>query len=33
MDSDAVVAHKFLEPSNITFQEVFDFAFKRFILY
>jgi L-2-amino-thiazoline-4-carboxylic acid hydrolase len=31
MDSETTVKHKFLEGSNMTFQEVFDFAFKSLI--
>ena len=31
MDIETTVKHKFLEDSNMTFQEVFDFAFKRLI--
>jgi len=31
MDIETTVEHKFLEGSNMTFQEVFDFAFKKFI--
>ena len=31
MDVETTVKHKFLEGSNMTFQEVFDFAFKRLI--
>ena len=31
MDTETIVKHKFLEDSNMTFQEVFDFAFKRLI--
>ena len=31
MDIETTVKHKFLEGSNMTFQEVFDFAFKSFI--
>jgi L-2-amino-thiazoline-4-carboxylic acid hydrolase len=31
MDIDTTVKHKFLEDSNMTFQEVFDFAFKSLI--
>jgi L-2-amino-thiazoline-4-carboxylic acid hydrolase len=31
MNVGTVVKHKFLESSNMTFQEVFDFAFKTFI--
>ena len=31
MDIELTVGHKFLEDSNMTFQEVFDFAFKSLI--
>jgi hypothetical protein len=31
MDAETTVKHKFLEGSNMTFQEVFDFAFKSLI--
>ena len=31
MDVETTVKHKFLEGSNMTFQEVFDFAFKKLI--
>jgi hypothetical protein len=31
MDMETTVKHKFLEGSNMTFQEVFDFAFKSLI--
>jgi len=31
MDVETIVKHKFLEGSNMTFQEVFDFAFKSLI--
>ena len=31
MDVETTVKHKFLEDSNMTFQEVFDFAFKSLI--
>ena len=31
MDPETTVKHKFLEESNMSFQEVFDFAFKRLI--
>jgi hypothetical protein len=31
MDIETTVKHKFLEDSNMTFQEVFDFAFKSLI--
>ena len=31
MDVETVVKHKFLESSDMTFQEVFDFAFKKLI--
>ena len=31
MDIEPTVGHKFLEDSNMTFQEVFDFAFKSLI--
>jgi hypothetical protein len=31
MDTETTVKHKFLEDSNMTFQEVFDFAFKSLI--
>jgi len=27
MDAETPVKHKFLEPSDMTFQEVFDFAY------
>ena len=31
MDVETTVKHKFLEDSNLTFQEVFEFAFKRLV--
>jgi hypothetical protein len=31
MDVETIVKHKFLEGSDMTFQEVFDFAYKKFI--
>jgi hypothetical protein len=31
MDVETIAKHKFLEGSNMTFQEVFDFAFKKLI--
>jgi hypothetical protein len=31
MDVETIVKHKFLEGSNMTFQEVFDLAFKRIV--
>ena len=31
MDNETTVKHKFLQDSNMTFQEVFDFAFKSLI--
>ena len=31
MDAEAPVKHKFLEPSDMTFQDVFDFAYKGLI--
>ena len=31
MDVETTIKHKFLEGSNMTFQEVFDFAFKKLI--
>ena len=31
MDTETTVKHKFLEGSDLTFQQVFDFAFKRLI--
>ena len=31
MDAETTIKHKFLECSNMTFQEVFDFAFKKLI--
>ncbi len=31
MDVEPIVKHKFLEDSGMTFQEVFDFAFKKLI--
>ena len=31
MDAETIAKHKFLEDSNMTFQEVFDFAFKMII--
>lgn len=31
MDNETAVKHKFLADSNMTFQEVFDFTYKRFI--
>jgi len=31
MDAETTVKHKFLQDSNMTFQEVFDFAFQSLI--
>jgi hypothetical protein len=31
MDGETNIRHKFLEDSNMTFQEIFDFAFKKLI--
>jgi hypothetical protein len=31
MDVETIVKHKFLEGSDMTFQEVFDFAYKKFV--
>jgi len=31
MDTEATVKHKFLQDSNMTFEQVFDFAFKSLI--